>query len=50
MSPIYVILIINIIVWTGIFFYLLRTDNEIKKLRKRIERLSSKNIKTGNNQ
>ncbi len=41
MQPIYVVLIINIIIWTGIFSYLLTTDKKIKTLKKKLDQLSN---------
>ncbi len=39
MEPIYVVLIINLIIWLGIFLYVNKTDREIKRLQREIESL-----------
>ena len=31
----YIVLIVVLVIWIGIFFYLLRLDNKIKKLEKK---------------
>ncbi len=41
MQPVYVVLIINLIIWTGIFSYLFLTDKKIKVLKKKIEKISN---------
>ncbi len=40
MQPIYVVLIINLIIWTGIFSYLFLTDKKIEVLKKKLDQLS----------
>lgn len=35
MSDLYVVLIVSLISWAGIFFYLLRLDARIKELEKK---------------
>jgi CcmD family protein len=37
MQPIYVVLIIVLIVWTGVFAYMFYLHREIKKLKGKIE-------------
>jgi CcmD family protein len=39
MEPIYTVLIIILIIWFGIFGYMLYLDKEIKKLSQRFEKL-----------
>ncbi|RLD14100.1 CcmD family protein [candidate division KSB1 bacterium] len=39
MDPLYVVLIINLIIWLGIFLYVNKTDREIKRLKKEVEEL-----------
>ncbi len=39
MEPIYVVLIINLIIWLGVFLYVNKTDREIKRLKREIEDL-----------
>ncbi len=36
MSDIYIVLIICLLIWSGIFFYLLHLDNQIKKLKQKL--------------
>ena len=40
MQPIYVVLIINLMIWTGIFSYLLMTDKKIETLQKKLSKIS----------
>ena len=40
MQPVYVVLIINLITWTGIFSYLFLTDKKIEALKKKLEKMS----------
>lgn len=35
MSDLYIVLVVSLISWGGIFFYLLRLDSRIKELEKR---------------
>ncbi len=44
MSPEYVVMIVNLIIWAGIFFYLLKTDRAVKELKREIDRLSDDNV------
>lgn len=37
MSDLYIVLIVGLVSWAGIFFYLLRLDSQIKKLEKKYE-------------
>ncbi len=39
MDPVYVVLIINLIIWLGVFLYVNKTDREIKRLKREIEDL-----------
>jgi CcmD family protein len=39
MEPIYIILIIILIIWGGIFGYLLYLDKEVKNLLKKVKKL-----------
>ena len=45
MEPIYIVLIIIIVIWTGIFGYLLHLGQQIRILKKTLEKVD----KTGNN-
>ncbi|MGD9489306.1 MAG: CcmD family protein [Calditrichaceae bacterium] len=40
MEPIYVVLIINMIVWTGVFGYVFYLNGQVKKLKKRANEVS----------
>ncbi len=42
MEPIYVILVINLIVWTGIFGYTFHVNNKIDALNKKVSKLENK--------
>jgi CcmD family protein len=42
MEPIYVVLIINLIVWTGIFLYTLYLNKSISDLKAKLKRLGNK--------
>ena len=46
MQPIYVVLIINLIVWVGIFSFQFATDNKVKQLSKKLDRLTNKDSST----
>ena len=37
MSDIYVVLIIYLMIWGGIFFYLLHLDRLLKKIRQKVD-------------
>lgn len=37
MSDIYIVLIICLLIWGGIFFYLLHLDRTLKKIKQKIE-------------
>lgn len=41
MEPIYIVLFINLIIWAGIFAYMLGTDKKIKELSKKVEQRES---------
>lgn len=45
MQPIYVVLVINLIIWTGIFSYLLITDKKIEGLKKKLNKISEEKIR-----
>jgi len=36
-SDIYIVLIVTLIVWGGIFFYLLYLDSKLKSIKKKVE-------------
>ena len=38
MEPLYVVLIINLIVWAGIFYFLTRINKEVDDLKARIDK------------
>jgi len=38
MSPIYVVLVINLIVWTGIFSYILYLNKQVSQLKRELKR------------
>ena len=40
MQPIYVVLIINLIIWAGIFIYQFSTDRKVKELTDKLNRLT----------
>jgi len=40
MEPVYVVLIINLIVWSGIFGYLIVTDRKVNALKKKMSALN----------
>lgn len=40
MQPIYVVLSINLIIWAGMFIYMLGTDKKITELNKKLKHLS----------
>ncbi len=42
MNPTYVVLIVNLIIWSGIFLYIFATHKELKKLAVKIEQISKK--------
>ena len=42
MNPVYVVLIINLIIWLGIFIYLFSTDKKVRMLKKQVEKLTQK--------
>lgn len=44
MNPTYVVLIVNLIIWTGIFSYIFVTNKELKRLAVKIDRLSKEKI------
>ncbi len=45
MEPIYVVLAIILIIWTGIFSYMMYLDKEVKNLNEKVKQLE----KTGSN-
>jgi CcmD family protein len=36
-SDIYIVLIVTLIVWGGIFFYLMYLDNKLKSIKKKVD-------------
>ncbi|MCK4224822.1 MAG: CcmD family protein [candidate division Zixibacteria bacterium] len=38
MSSNYVAMMVTLVIWIGVFFYLLRLDRKVKKLEKQINR------------
>ena len=48
MSDIYVVVIINLIVWLGIFSYLISLNMQLKKLEKKCTDLTMENGETQN--
>jgi len=43
MEPIYVVLIINLIVWSGIFGYLIKMDRELSRVKRKLDKDGSLN-------
>ena len=41
MEPIYIVLSIVIVIWIGIFGYMLRLDKEVKKLNEELKKLKN---------
>jgi CcmD family protein len=39
MEPIYIVLLINLIIWAGIFGYLLKLNHQVRELRKKLNNL-----------
>lgn len=35
MDPIYIVLIVNIVIWAGIFLYLIGIENKLKRIEKK---------------
>ena len=46
MEPVYIVLIVIIIVWVGIFGYMLHLDREIKGLKKKLQRTEKEGNKS----
>ena len=44
MEPIYIVLVIVLVIWIGIFGYMLHLDKEVKQLKKYLEKIE----KSGN--
>ena len=42
MKPVYVVLIINLIIWSGIFGYLVVTNKKVSELKKKLDSLLEK--------
>ncbi len=40
MQPVYIVLIINLIIWAGIFGFMFNTDKKISALSAKLERLN----------
>ena len=45
MEPIYVVLIIILLIWSGIFGYMLYVDKEVKNLLKKVKKIEKEEIK-----
>ena len=45
MEPIYVVLIIILIIWCGIFGYMLFLDKEVKNLTQKVNKLEKAEVK-----
>lgn len=41
MEPIYIVLVINLIIWAGIFTYIMGTDKKIRELTKKVEQIDA---------
>jgi CcmD family protein len=37
MNPLYVVLIINLVIWTGVFLYVNKTDRDVKELKRALD-------------
>jgi CcmD family protein len=37
MNPLYVVLIINLVIWTGVFLYVNKTDRDVKELKRELD-------------
>ena len=37
MEPIYIVLVITIVIWIGIFGYMMNLDGQVKKMRKIVD-------------
>lgn len=35
MEPIYIVMIVNLVVWAGIFLYLVSIENKLKRIEKK---------------
>jgi CcmD family protein len=44
MEPIYVVLIIILIIWVGIFGYMFYIDKEVSKLSKKVQQLEKNEV------
>ena len=42
MEPIYTVLVIVVVIWVGIFAYMLHLDKEVKKIARKLEQLKNK--------
>ena len=45
MEPIYVVLIIILLIWSGIFGYMLYVGKEVKNLLKKVKKIEKEEIK-----
>ncbi|TFG96707.1 MAG: CcmD family protein [Calditrichales bacterium] len=45
MEPIYIVLVIILVIWAGIFGYMLHLDKEVKNLREKLKNIENKNEK-----
>ncbi len=41
MEPLYVVLVINLIVWGGIFFYMMHLGQRMKELKSKLHKLTN---------
>jgi len=44
MEPIYIVMIIILVIWAGIFGYMLHLDNQVKKISQRIKKVENTEI------
>ena len=44
MEPIYLVMIIILVIWTGIFSYMLHLDKEVKKISQKIKKFEKAEI------
>ncbi|MBN2424580.1 MAG: CcmD family protein [Calditrichaceae bacterium] len=42
MEPVYVVLFINLVIWTGLFVYLYKINNQVRKLNGKLQNLQKK--------
>ena len=44
MEPIYIVMIIILVIWTGIFSYMLHLEKEVKKIAQRLKKVENVEI------